>query len=182
MLHKINNMIKRAFISRAGDDLQQFPVAQITYMGTVADTEIWWPYGYACNPAEGSYCITLNIQGQEENRISFVYDPDNRPKGLQTGENAFFNPLTGTMIKNSVNGDQESFIKGNKILTIDKDLNITVTGNINITCSGTVNINCPTINLGEGGEFIARVGDAVEVDTNTGIGTITSGSSNNKSN
>ena len=89
---------------------------------------------------------------------------------------------TDLVITNDIGGDKETTIslKGD--------------GTISITSTGKVTIDAPNIDLGTGGAFIARVGDTVDTAVTlgvtgapwdgalgTGVGTITTGSSKNKS-
>ena len=60
------------------------------------------------------------------------------------------------------------------------NLTINVKGNISITVNGTATVNATDVYLGTttgAGTAVARLGDAVQVNTTTGTGTITSGSS-----
>lgn len=189
MLNYIRNMIKRAALRNNPVDTGQFQIGQISYLGSTTNAEIFHPYGFGSRPPVGSYCITMTIQGQEEHQVCFVGTPDKRVKNLNPGEVYFSNFETGTKIICKQNGNMEidisndyiSVIKNNAKVTIDKDLNISVKGNITLNSSGSVKILSDDIELGSGGAFIARVGDQVQVDTDTGSGTIISGSTKNKS-
>ena len=63
---------------------------------------------------------------------------------------------------------------GNAVLTAGADAQVAASGTATVTAA-TVNVN-GDVNLGaEGGQPVARVGDAVQVDPITHLGTITSG-------
>lgn len=70
-------------------------------------------------------------------------------------------------------------VEGGAVLqSLDGRVSIALDGTeINIVAN-TVNVNAARVNLGEGGEAIARVGDSVLVNTSTGEGTITTGGAN----
>lgn len=73
-------------------------------------------------------------------------------------------------------GDAALVHKSGSKITIAKD------GTVTLSSIGTVNVNAASVNLGgSGGAAIARAGDAVQVNTTTGIGTITAGSPKVKS-
>lgn len=110
--------------------------------------------------------------------------------------------------KVEIEGNSEVNIKGESTLSIDSKASVTIKGNVTVdvdgnldmSVSGTLNITAPTtnidgdlnvsgtVNLGEGGPAIARLGDAVEVTVNVtsgssagsyqGTGTITAGGGN----
>lgn len=185
--HKHN--IKYSQITDPGDDSQNFPTAQITYLGKTANTALMSPYGFGGVAPAGSLCATFCVSGYEENRISMAMLPGSRPKNLKVGEVYMSNFLTGTYIIQRENGDidvvskggQNVTIKNNKTESIQGNLNVTVQGNVDLTVNGVTHLNCNEIHLGTGGQPIARLGDQVEVDTGTGIGTITSASTQNTS-
>lgn len=81
----------------------------------------------------------------------------------------------------AVNRDKKyfSFSDGSKIEYDRKEhiLSLDIKGNVKIKAQNAT-IDAQKINLGIGGKAIARVGDTVQVDGNTHIGTITSGGAN----
>lgn len=175
ILTKIVNMIKYAFVSKTMVDNQRIPTLQVTYFGKSADAQNITPYGFYNSPPLNSLAWVFSNMGDESKLGAISDDVDNRLKGLKEGEVAISNTKSGAFIKLLQDGTIE--IKSDTI-------NIAVSGNAeisgdaieikggNITLSGSVALG------GSGGLPVARSGDSVLVDTSTGIGTVTSGSSN----
>ena len=80
-----------------------------------------------------------------------------------------------------INRDKKyfSFSDGSNIEYDRKEhtLTLDIKGNVSIKADNAT-IDAQKINLGNGGKAIARIGDTVQVDGNTHIGTITSGGVN----
>lgn len=94
-----------------------------------------------------------------------------------------FNWADGFFIPLSFNSGAEGLVIANGATTITLlPESVTVnTQTVNITAS-TANVTAGAVNLGgEGGQGVARIGDAVAVDPNTHKGTITAGSQTVKS-
>lgn len=184
-----SHSIKYSVVTNAGDDSKNFPRSQVSYLGKTADTAMVWPYGFGGLAPNGALCVTFCANGHEENRISIPTSPDKRIKNLQPGEVYFSNLLTGTYIMQKANGDIDIVSKGGENISLSKDkneniqgkLNLNVQGDVTLNVQGKVSINCNEIDLGFGGQPIARLGDQVQVNTSTGMGTITSASTKNKS-
>lgn len=195
MINMIRNLIKWARISLSGDDSGPFPVSQMTYFTKTADVLMIYPYGIGANPPEDSIGLIFSASAQEANRAAItMVNPNIRPKNLKKGEAYFGNPLTKIMIVAQADGTFAVFFNGQIKYVISEneikstsDLNLNVTGEMNLQSSGTANIKSNEINLGEGGQPIARLGDSVQVIITSGDsagtwnGTITGGSSNNTS-
>jgi hypothetical protein len=183
----ITNQIKRSAVTNIIKDDKEFPLTQINYLGRTVNCEALWPYGFGGVAPVGSLNVTFNVQGQEENQFSISTLPDKRIKNLKEGETYFANLLTGTVQINKANGDLDILVANDKKVTIKKDLTITVsgnavldvTGNVDLKAGGSVVIDSDSIDLGVGGVGIARLGDEVTVDGQTG--TITQASSKNRS-
>lgn len=181
LMDYIRNLIKRAVLTNSPIDTGGFQIGQISYLDTITNAEIFHPYGFGSRPPVDSYCVSLDIQGQSEHQICFVSTPDKRIKNLDPGETYFSNLETGTTILNKSNGDMIVTVNGSKKVTISKDFDVVVHGNANIKASGSVTIDSNSIDIGVGGSGIARIGDSVLVDPDTGIGNITSASIRNRS-
>lgn len=189
-------MINSSSLSKSSEDDGNFQISQIKYNNRTVNSYMIHPYGFGSNPPPQSYCITFSIQDDEANRATIACAPQLRPKNLESGESYWGNLVSGTYTIATSNGDLVSIIKNDKKVSIDNDLNITVSGDVKITVGGdasievsgntdikseSVFIDSQKIDLGDGGEPIARLGDAVEVDLMTGIGEITTASDNNRS-
>ena len=177
LISKIRNLIKRGIVSLPGDDSGVYPRSQVIFMGKVKQVEMVSPYGLFSNAPKDSCALLFSIQGQEENIAGVGYSPLSRFKNLKSGEVVVGNPGTGSYVKFSSDGTVTVYSAA--------DVNIQGAGAINITSSTATKITCTNctiaasgnIALGSGGKAVARVGDAVQVSTSTGIGTITAGSS-----
>jgi len=170
MMQKLLNMIKRSVVTNPSTDTMQFPIAQISYNGKIANTEILWPYGIGGILPKDSIGLTFAVMGQEENKVTIGSFPQIRPRGLVEGEFYVSNLLTGSIILFKKDGKIEIQSKNNLEISVDGDVNIT---------ANTANINAKT-NLGGGGPAIARVGDVVNSNSFPfpPIGIIATGSPN----
>lgn len=171
------------------DKRKKYPDQQAVFLGRVGDYTVIFPYGlYADLPAN-----TLLKEIAPGVAIPVTVK---RPGDTEQAEPVFFHPATNTRIIGRNNGDLDILTddttagnvniqtvdanitaSGDVNATIGGDLNADVTGDINATCevaditAGTsVDVHSPITNLGDGGQPIARLGDAVEV-------TVTGGSS-----
>jgi hypothetical protein len=98
--NKLQNLIKRGVVKVSGDDLGNFPVAQIGYMGKPNQVELLFPYGTHANVGTGieSAGVLFNVLGDESNRTMLVNAPLLRPKGLKPWEFITGNFKIGTHI------------------------------------------------------------------------------------
>lgn len=183
MIKCIKNLIRYAKVTLINDDSSKYPYTQMTYNGKTANVTTVNPYGHYSVAPLNSLAVVWQINAQEENLAGVCFNPAGRFKGLKTGEVLNGNELTGSYIK---------FANSNEIDIVSKgDLVLNITGNVTINCqTAQVNADSVTVDasftvaganistLGESGQPIARLGDAVLVDIATGIGTITSGGQN----
>lgn len=116
-----------------------------------------------------------------------VFFPDvMRNYDIQSGEHVVLQKIDGTK-RVAITDDEVRIVS-------DVDVDITATADINLTSGNEININSGTVNigskvnLGSGGQPIARQGDAVLVNVVGGsssgpaVGTITAGSPNHTAN
>ncbi len=132
------NMIKQAKVVKNDDDSGNAPLNQMTYMDKVADVPQYMPYGLTSRPPKDSLAAIFNLQGQEQNRLAFVFNWFKRKKKLKEGETVLENMLSGGFIYMKEDGDME--------INIPKDLvenvkNITINGQ-----DATLNLNVATVN------------------------------------
>lgn len=170
----MTHAIKQACTTNTADDSGSFQRAQVTNDDKTSTVTVVWPYGFGGSPPVGSFCLMFTANGHEENRHVIATAPDKR-MATEEGECYMANLVTGSYVFMRKNGDIEIVAKGNENISVDKDFNLNAAGN--------VNINGSKINLGQGGQPIARKGDTVEVII-AGVpyqGTITSGSTTNTS-
>lgn len=80
------------------DDTQWFRYAVLETLGKAQKSQAFSPYGLCTNPPDGSLGIAFNIQGIASNTVVFIDDPKNRKKGLNKGEVAIVNYLTGAFV------------------------------------------------------------------------------------
>jgi phage gp45-like len=194
LLTKISNVVKRALITLINNDSKSIAHCQAKYLDKVANIETIYPYGLSANAPVGNIVLLFNVGSNEANLAGIPYSQKDRFKNLKSGEVIVGSPKSGSYIKFLENGDIEIESKNN--LTINaKKVNINATQEFNII-SPTMNFTSDafsfsfdasgvfqgngTFNFGTGGAYIARLGDQVTVGGN--VGTITSASTNNKSN
>ena len=200
--NKIANMIVRGYVSLTNDDSGDYSYSQITYLGKTANAENIYPYGMNANAPVDTMVLKFNVMGLESNLACICYMQEERFKNLKPGETIFGSPTSGSYIKFLANGDIEINSKGKVIVNSVSDVNVVTQGNINNT-TASYNVTSNAISFssgsfsfgfdqsgvfsgngkfefGTGGAYIARLGDQVTVDGN--VGTITTASTNNKSN
>lgn len=190
LLQKLVNMIKRGLVTLPGSDADPYCRTQVSYMGKTKNIEVVFPYGLAANLPENALVLLFNVQGQEENMAGIGNTPTQRFKNLAPGEVVVGSPRFGNYVKFGASGVIEIASTGALNVTVPGSANLTVagetklmgTGKITIDGSGEVLIKgASAINLGEGGAAVARVGDSVQVDPGTHVGTILTGSTKVKS-
>lgn len=163
LLNKISSLIRPARVTKASIGGQQFPRQQIEIFGKLADSTIVYHYGFFGNPPPDTVSLAFSVQGNPDNRVHIPLTNKDIPDHAE-GEVLMFHPPTGAFLIFRKSGDID-------IETGDGG-------------SANVNVNAAQVNLGEGGEKIARIGDAVEVtivggsSAGTHTGTITSGGEN----
>jgi len=123
LFEKLKNIIRFAKVTLVSGDDKQFPESQFEYMTKVKDVVVVYPYGMCAKAPVDNLAVLLTV-GHEENSVAIEMSQQNREKGLVSGESAFGNWVTGSIIKFSANGD----------------INVTSNGNVNVTSSGTVNV------------------------------------------
>lgn len=205
---KIKNAIKFGFTTRYTPDTENVPIVEVSYLkkpGKLA--ELISPYGLSVGLPANTQVLVFSVGGVEGRRVAIGWSQIDRFKNLNEGEVVLGNPKTGAHIKfdergniriEAKDGNGDVIIIAQRDLTIDvtrdiritvgkdfyidisggKDMNIEVDRDINIEAGRDVNIDAQQTNLGVGGNQIARIGDTVQVNTTTGIGTITSGGIN----
>ncbi len=151
LYNKVINLTKRGYISKSLKDNNQMPLVQVTYQGKTTTMILVNPYGFYSRPPVESLGLCVNVRGKEKAQDFFHYWNKNRYKDLEEGEVKLGNSEKGTYI----------FFKDN--------------GDIEIKCENAT-IDAAKIDLGVGGNEIARKGDTVLVDGKTG--TITGGGTN----
>jgi hypothetical protein len=165
---KIQNIVRRAYITLTNNDNKQFSYTQANAMNKTLDIETIYPYGLFAQAPTNSLALIFSVQGNEENLAGICYPGSTRFKNLKEGEVLLGNTLAQTYIKLDKDGNVE----------IDSKAGITV------TAVGTITINAPTVILGDPGSAknIARLDDQIKVtvDGVEYIGTIIS-AGNNKS-
>jgi len=185
----IRNIVKRGYVSLAGDDSGPYNLTQISYSvpDKTANAEVINPYGLYSNLPNGIQVLFFAVNNDEENRACIGYSQDDRFKNLKEGEVLIGNPQTQAYVKFDADGNieiqsaAEINIKASGEINIDAgDINIE-NGTINVTGdaelnANNVNVNATKVNLGSGGARIARLGDQVTVGASTG--TITSAGTN----
>ena len=132
LLSHLRNLIKRAVVTRAGDDTGNLAIQQISYNGRVGDCDIIFPYGMHANLPVDSLITVVTIEANEENRAGIGGVPEQRIKDLPAGEVVFFHPSTKSKFHFRNDGNVDVVANG--------DLNINVTGDANITATGDVNV------------------------------------------
>lgn len=177
----INNIVKRAYVSRSLTDDKDSNVAQVSYLGKTGLSEILSPYGLDVRLPEDIQVLLFAVQGQENNRIAIGYSQEDRFKNLEEGEVVVGNPKTKSFVKFDkdgninieskakivINGASDVDITNVGKLTINStgDIDITTSGKVDLKATGDVDVDASQVNLGVGGAAIARVGDSVNLTT-----------------
>lgn len=121
---------------------------------------------------------TLDYQS-EERRIGHVLT--NSSLSIKNDGRIEFLSVSGTTMNLNADGSVSVATESGSSLTMEEngDIEVTNSAGSSIRLEGdTVVVDCNNVELaGTGGDAVARVGDSVSVDTQTGSGTITSGSS-----
>ncbi len=73
-------------------------------------------------------------------------------------------------------GDESVLVKGDVSITVEGDITMQVNGNYDLNVTGDIKVNGATINLNNGSQGAARIGDTVADVDPVGDGTISSGS------
>lgn len=175
MWHHITSIIKRGYVSRVTSDDKQFQIAQISYLGKTVSCEIISPYGLSVNLPENTSVVMFTILGDEANRAAIGYSQEGRFKNLKPGEVVVGNPKSNCYIKFDENGNIIIFTNNDVSGIVNGKINITVTGDVDLKAN-EVKIDATKVDLGVGGQKIARLGDQVTVGASTG--TITSAGTN----
>jgi hypothetical protein len=181
---KIKNVVKLGYVSRVGDDKGNIPLTQVTYLGNAADAAVIFPYGISASLPVNTQTLMFSVGANEESLVAIGYPLAERFKGLLEGEVIVGSPYTQSYVKFSQDGSISVESKKDITITGSNDINLTIsgkatlniTGDVDLTTSGNVNVDATQVNLGTGGQPIARLGDAVTIGTSTG--TITSAGTN----
>lgn len=176
ILTKIANIVKRAFVSRSMTDDKDTGLVQVSYLGKAGIAEVVSPYGISTRLPEGTQVILFAVQGQENNRAVIGYSQQDRFKDLEEGEVVTGIPSVGNFIKFHADGSITIQPRGNLIIEAPNGMAINIEGDVKLTATGDIDMVGSAVNLGSGGQPIARLGDSVLVD---GVpGTITSAGTN----
>ena len=127
----IKRLLRWGKVSRDGDDAENYPVQQVTYLGKVGDALMWFPYGYHAVVPDDTLAFLASMQGNSEARVGFPGSPTLRPR-ITSPEVVVYHPPTGSKIHFRANGDIE--VEG-------VDLRVTTTGPTTITAGGDVTVN-----------------------------------------
>lgn len=138
LLEKIRNTVKRALITKGGDDDKDFAIQQVTYLGKVADCEIVFPYGVHANLPPDAILMMFSVGGQDDDRAAIGGTPKDRPRELPVGEMVLYHPPTKSEIRFRNSGDIDIDTIGN-----DQEGNININAqntNVNIVENSTVTV------------------------------------------
>jgi len=179
LLAKIKNIVKWAKVTKSIPDTEAKPGDYVSYLKKEnVSACLITPYGFFSKPPVGMHVFLFSANGNEGSRVGISCALSEREKNLEVGESGIVNLVTGVVIK--LDKDGNVHIKNaQKIIIESSPVNIDVLGaDVNIDNANNVNVNANKVNLGSGGQPIARLGDAVQVNTGTGTGTITGGGTN----
>lgn len=162
----VNNMIRYAKITLVKNGKTQ-TLQVATVGGEVLDNvKFIESYGMAVFPLNNSEAIIVNIQGDQNNRAAITVGCRAlRPQDLNPGEVSLYDN-SGNRV-NLRNGGVIEIISQNKLKIKTQTAEVE---------ASSVIVKTGSIELGAGGQPVARLGDTVEVDPITHKGTITAGS------
>lgn len=156
---KLINLIRYAYVSLSVKDDGVKSITQASFLGKTANVQVISPYGLSVHLPFKTKLILFNIQGIEENRAAIGFSQNERFKNLEEGEVVVGNPKSQTYVKFDKDGNIE--IIGKEKITIN------TSGNIDLKCENC-NVDANQVNLGVGGAKIARLGDQVQIGSDTG--------------
>ena len=133
------SIIKKALISLTRTP-KKGATGQCSYMGTTTNYESIHPYGYYALPEQGSMVLLQSVLGDESNKVGIEYD-NKKIKDilaiLKPGDNAVYNPTSGSHIIFRKTGDIEVKADGPAKVKIEADVEFTgdleITGDVMIT-------------------------------------------------
>lgn len=193
MVAKLRNMIVLAVKNTLNKFDLAYPQAQASWLGKAGNLIVVFPYGTRSQAPVGSQMLKFNIMADEANRVAIEFDTDSLPADdMGVGEYECGNFLKGSSIRFMEDGTIKIKAVKNLDIDIEGDVSIKSTGNVSIETAGSASVEAKTVNVkastatidancelgGSGGQGLARQGDTVQVNTETGAGTITSGSGN----
>jgi phage gp45-like len=151
IINKVKNLIKKATQTLPVDDSDNYPTAQITFLGQTQTARLITSYGFVSSPPVGSEWIIFNLRANSDDKMGIANPYGNRFKGpdsggIKEGEAGIYNIKTGNYIFFNSESDTIEVCKKNKSITIDEDLNITAK-NVTINASGNVTLNGGTVNI-----------------------------------
>lgn len=139
------DFIKRAIITKGGDDDTARPVQQLEYFGKTSEAEIIFPYGMHANLPKDSILVVFPILNQTSNHVALGGLPNERIQ-VEEGEVVFFHPLTKAKIHFKKDGNIEIDALEKDIKINCNNASITAQGDVNLTASGELNVDAPTTN------------------------------------
>lgn len=182
ILNKIKKEINVQYACKIIKVISQHVVDLEYYDNGVADVLYNVPVKHYCS-STGFFVITLKV-GDRGILRPFDNDIDGYRAGIiAKSSETRTHDLNDSLFNLGFYPDSENydFPSGDVVIGNNKgDLIVLNSGEITISCT-TANINATNINLGIGGQPIARVGDEVQVDPVTHKGLITTGSEANTS-
>lgn len=92
--HKIQNMIKTAIL-KSIEDADFHQICKVESLGSERKGAVYSPYGLYSNPEDGSLCIMLSQNGNEDSLFALVWHPKDRLK-LKKSEVALWNKKKST--------------------------------------------------------------------------------------
>lgn len=179
---KLLQKIKQAFSCCPGTDQDEYPKGQCGYNGKTSYFVRLLPYGLASLEPQGAFVLLLNSQGQESTKFGIPSAMALRKKGLQQGEVAIYNSVTGVWVFLKADGTVEvnadTKIIGDLHVTgntqIDGDLNVggnvQIDGTLGVTGATTAStIACDAITI-NGLDFSLHVHGGIEPGAGTSGG------------
>jgi hypothetical protein len=156
--------IRRALVTKSGEDTDQFRVQQATYLGKNADHEIVFGYGHSANLPPEALLLTFAVEGHSENRAAIGDMPQERIDGLKSGEVIFFHPLTKSYIYFKENGDIE-------VVGVN-DITVTAAGKIDATAGTSISATAGTTIDATAGTGITATSTLGNIDVEAVVGNV----------
>lgn len=148
LLQRIKSVFKMAKVVTS-DDSTNLRNGWFTYEGLDETRPIkgtlFTPYGMMHNPPASSIAMLFAQEGLESNRIGIADDPKNRTlNGLEEGEVALGNYLTGSYVFFKENGDVLVNANGNIQAIADGNISATAGGDVTVISGGDVSVTAST--------------------------------------
>ncbi len=119
------------------DDTGKFRSCILSASGYTQRCQALSPYGLCTNPPDNSLAVAFNLQNIASNTVALIDDPENRKKGLEKGEVALYNYVTGSVVYLKSDNSIEIESSGGAKITMASDGTIQLNGDADFVTAFT---------------------------------------------